>query len=72
MDLYKFDEGIHELIKLERKLRMFWFWEGRHISYEEAVIKHGPDAMHAPNFKPKYGLKIPHDFKTFLEHHELS
>ena len=36
-DYYKYQAAIYDLTKLERKLRMFWFYEGRHITYEEAV-----------------------------------
>ena len=66
MDLYKYQTAIYDLTKLERKLRIFWFYEGRHISFEEAVKEHLPDALEAPKFRQKSRLVIPSDFKVFL------
>jgi hypothetical protein len=50
------EECIYELKKIERKMRMFWFdYEGRYITYEEALIEFEHDAEAYPKFKPREG-----------------
>ena len=66
MDLFAYQAAIYDLTKLERKLRMFWFYEGRHISFDQAVNEHMPDALEAPKYRTKRSLAIPSDFKEFL------
>jgi hypothetical protein len=37
MEILKYEAATYELTKLERKLRTFWYYEGRHLSFYEAV-----------------------------------
>ena len=39
--------------KLERKLRTWWFYEGRGISYEEALIEYEHETKSFPKFKSR-------------------
>jgi len=61
MDLYDYEAAIYDLTKIERKLRTFWFYEGRHITFEEAVTEGMINALEAPKFRPKRCLEIPKD-----------
>ena len=61
MDFLKYQAATYELTKLDRKLRTFWYYEGRHLSFEEAVNLYTPDALEAPKYRPKLALEIPPD-----------
>jgi len=50
------------LKKIERKLRMFWFYPGRHINYEEAVIEGSIDAESSPKYWPKKGIEVKSNY----------
>jgi hypothetical protein len=41
---------------------MFWFYEGRNITYEEAVELHEYDIYEAPKYHAKKDMKVPDDF----------
>ncbi len=38
-DHFRYEAAIYEVTKLERKLRAWWFYDGRGITYEEAVLE---------------------------------
>ena len=52
-EYYKYEAAIYEIKKLERKLRAWWFYEGRGITYEEALIEYEHESRDYPKFKCK-------------------
>jgi hypothetical protein len=59
MDFLKCQAATYELTKLERKLRTFWYYEGFHLSFEEAVNLYTSDALEAPKYRPHSHLPEP-------------
>jgi hypothetical protein len=53
MEFLKYQAATYELTKLERKLWTFWYYEGRPLSFEEAVNFYTPDALEGPKYRPK-------------------
>lgn len=52
-DYFKYEAAIYEVKKLERKLRAWWFYQGRGITYEEALIEYEHESREYPKFKSK-------------------
>ena len=52
-EYYKYEAAIYEIKKLERKLRMWWFYQGRGITYVEALIEYEHESRDYPKFKSK-------------------
>ena len=52
-EYYKYEAAIYEIKKLERKLRAWWFYEGRGITYEEALIEYEHESRDYPKFVSK-------------------
>lgn len=54
-EYYKYEAAIYEIKKIERKLRGWWFYEGRGITYEEALIEYEHETRSYPKFKSRMG-----------------
>jgi len=52
-EYYRYEAAIYEIKKLERKLRTWWFYQGRGITYEEALIEYEHESRDYPKFKSK-------------------
>lgn len=66
-DYFKLEEAIYELTKLERKLRLFWFYPGRHLTYEEALLDFQYESKNHPKFQPKAGIHGEKNYALLFE-----